>query len=235
MNPIENIKPFPEEKYKLIKVLEGGRNHVSVRNHMGKSKCYVIKEISEKSIYITRWHIQNEIEIGKKLNHENFAKTFKSYISKTNEVISHYLIMEYIENGLTITDFIEKHNVTKITKEDFKKIVIQLFSGIIYALNQNICPRDLNGRNILIDLNYKLTFIDYGKYVKGYIKYKQANGLEYELGYHLRNLIRITSQCESLNSWEKRSWDNQNVTYKLLTERYTEVLDDPVLKQTKDI
>lgn len=230
MNILTNTKPFPHEKYELIEVLQKGEfATVSIYKHKKKSICFIIKMIAENNLN-TRNEILNEINIGKKIRHENFAKTIKHYV---NEDGKYYLVIEYIENGLLLINFMDRHEKFKITIEDFKKITTQLFKGIIYCLNQEICPVDLNPKNILIDSNCKVTFIDYGEYKEGSkIQNFHYLYLDSRLRPHVMNLLKVTQPKDNIpfsESWNKRLWSDVESSKESLIKLYTELLEDPFL------
>ena len=114
--------------------------------------------------------VKNEIEILKRLNHENICKLFE--IIKDKENRKTYFIMELAELGpvLTYNDYEEKFVINEYITDGNDYIpeyrIRLILYGIAKALNylhnvENIVHRDLKPDNILIDEFYVPKLIDF--------------------------------------------------------------------------
>jgi|GEM_PF-2988272 len=232
MNNLTIAKPFPSEKYELVKVIKNDPfGIVSIKKHIKKNLHFIVKMIPESN-FKGRESILNEIKIGKKLRHENFAKTIKNYCTNGN----HFLIIEFVEEGILLCNFLSKNEMFKIRADNFKKVVSQLFNSIIYSLNQNICPVDVHTGNILIDQNYNVKVIDYGEYKENTnIKDYHYLYLEALIRHHVSDLLAITDikyENEFFEVWKKKLWSGSTFTKESLTRHYIELVNDPFLQIT---
>lgn len=122
--------------------------------------------------------LKKEFEISRSLDHPNIVKTIDlQNIPNLGDCI----VMEYIE-GLTLTEFIEGHKVTKSqsrkAKDVYEKIFNELLDAMDYFHSKQIIHRDLKPSNILITNNgNNVKIIDFGlSDTDDYVILKQAAG-----------------------------------------------------------
>ena len=122
--------------------------------------------------------IKKEFEISRSLDHPNIVKTI-DFQNIPN--LGDCIVMEYIE-GLTLTEFIEGHKVTKSqsrkAKDVYEKIFNELLDAMEYFHSKQIIHRDLKPSNILITNNgNNVKIIDFGlSDTDDYVILKQAAG-----------------------------------------------------------
>lgn len=111
--------------------------------HKETKEQYAIKKINIESFKRFEDKFREEINIIKKLKHENILQYLESYRSKR-----HYYILTELCDG-TITNKIDSMN----TEKDIHFYYIQIINGIKYLYNNNILHRDLKPENILLKGN----------------------------------------------------------------------------------
>ena len=122
--------------------------------------------------------LKKEFEISRSLDHPNIVKTI-DFQNIPN--LGDCIVMEYIE-GLTLTEFIEGHKVTKSqsrkAKDVYEKIFNELLDAMEYFHSKQIIHRDLKPSNILITNNgNNVKIIDFGlSDTDDYVILKQAAG-----------------------------------------------------------
>lgn len=102
-----------------------------------------------------RKSLQNEIEIMKKLNHENIVRVFE-VIEQNNQVS---LIMEYSENGELFDHIIKNH---KLKELEACKIFIETIEALEHIHAMGIVHRDVKPENILLGSQNKVKLSDFG-------------------------------------------------------------------------
>ena len=133
---------------KVIHVLEIKKNldlAVKVINKTGAG-MQIIKKMKE------------EVQILKKLNHDNIVKFFG--YSETNSQL--LIKMEYIKYG-TLSRWMKDHH--KITENDASIIIKKVLSAVEYLHSMQICHRDIKPENIMISRENDLEsikIIDFG-------------------------------------------------------------------------
>ena len=146
--------------YKIDKKIgEGQFSKVYLAEHKLTSEKVAIKIIfkSNNLTKKTLSRIKSEIEILKKVKHNNISKLIS--VIETNERI--YLIEEYIE-GYDLLFFI---NLSENIEIKIKKICYyfrQIISSIEYIHLLGITHRDLKPENILINYKDEIKLIDFG-------------------------------------------------------------------------
>ena len=122
--------------------------------------------------------LKKEFEISRSLDHPNIVKTIDF---QNIPILGDCIVMEYIE-GLTLTEFIEGHKVTKSQnrkeKNVYEKIFNELLDAMEYFHSKQIIHRDLKPSNILITNNgNNVKIIDFGlSDADDYVILKQAAG-----------------------------------------------------------
>ena len=122
-------------------------------------KIYDKKKLNDD---IKKRCILREIEILKKLNHQNISKLYDIII--TDKQI---LLIQELVNGVSLRDFYNKEirNQQNISENKFKILTLifkQIFSAFDYIHKKYISHRDIKLENILITKNYDIKIIDFG-------------------------------------------------------------------------
>jgi serine/threonine protein kinase/alpha-tubulin suppressor-like RCC1 family protein len=114
---------------------------------------------------------QGEAEVLADLSHPNVVRLIKYGIHRERP----YLVMEYLENGLTLRDEIFKRARAKkgFDQEELRHIFHQLLNGLEAAHARKIIHRDLKPENIMLQRvvgnPYHVRILDFGiaKFVEG--------------------------------------------------------------------
>ena len=121
---------------------------------------YAIKCISKMRIKPNKIHqIKNEIEILSQLDHPNIV----TYFCTVEDNKNYYLLMEYLSGKDLDKIFREDYN--KITFNDIRFILYQVFSALCYIHSKDIVHRDIKPANIICAKNngkFDLKLIDFG-------------------------------------------------------------------------
>jgi len=144
-------------KFEIIDTLKkDAQTGVYLANHIYLNKRIVLKTLNTQNLKDkTILHrFKREAKILAKLDHPNIIKVLD--FGTENEFF--YLSFEYFE-GKSLREFL-KHGLPD--QEEFKKIFIQILSGLQYAHQQKIIHRDLKPENILIDQNLNIKIADFG-------------------------------------------------------------------------
>ena len=150
---------------------------------------YAIKCISKIKIKPNKIHeIKNEIEILSQLDHPNIV----TYFCTVEDNKNYYILMEYLSGKNLDKIFREDYN--KITFNDMKSILYQIFSALSYIHLKNIVHRDIKPANIICAKNngkFDLKLIDFGLSInldkRG--KYSVAGSLLYLSPEGLKEII----------------------------------------------
>ena len=152
---------------------------------------YAIKCISKMRIKPNKLHqIKNEIDILSQLDHPNIV----TYFCTVEDNKNYYLLMEYLSGKDLDKIFTEDYN--KITLDDIRFILYQVFSALNYIHSKNIVHRDIKPANIICAKNngkFDLKLIDFGLSVnlekRG--KYSVAGSLAYLSPEGLKEIIHV--------------------------------------------
>jgi serine/threonine protein kinase len=111
---------------------------------------------STNPIYIAAF--EKEFDLGFTLDHPNIVR----YISKGNDNNGIYILTEYID-GQTLSDFRLNNPDFFKSKENVRRLILQLLAALEYIHNRQIVHLDLKPDNILITNNgNNLKLIDLG-------------------------------------------------------------------------
>ena len=158
-NP-NNQHNLPENLIFIKEIGQGAFGKVIHVKDKNNKKDFALKIIvkSEVNLYLID-KMKEEIQILKKLHHENIVKYY-GHIETINEL---FIKMEYLKYG-TLRDWI-KQNKNNISEEEASIIIKKILSAIDYLHQNQICHRDLKPQNIMFskenDLN-SIKIIDFG-------------------------------------------------------------------------
>lgn len=153
-----------EDSYTLSKQLgEGsfGSVYLGINKITGEQRAIKkLKKPKGYDKYKVSDEIKKEIDILKKLDHQNIMKIYEFY--EDDEEFS--LVTELCEGGELFDTIIAKKHLEEV---DSAIIMFQLFGAIAYCHSQNIMHRDLKTENILLERkkrngNYRIKLIDFG-------------------------------------------------------------------------
>ena len=96
-----------------------------------------------------------EINLMRKLNHENITKILETFEDEQ----FYFIIMEYI-NGGNLFSYVKKRR--KLSEKVSKFIFRQIILGIQHIHSKLIVHRDIKLENILIDMNNNIKICDFG-------------------------------------------------------------------------
>ncbi len=152
---------------------------------------YAIKCISKMRVKQNKINqIKSEIEILSQLDHPNIV----TYFCTVEDNKNYYLLMEYLSGKDLDKIFREDYN--KITFNDIRFILYQVFSALSYIHSKNIVHRDIKPANIICAKNngkFDLKLIDFGLSVnlekRG--KHNVAGSLAYLAPEGLKEIIHV--------------------------------------------
>ena len=157
-------KCYPQTKlefYKIGKVLgQGGFGKVNLGLNILTGRVVAIKSFDKniRTKYgdkINMDKILYEINLMRKLNHQNITKILETFEDKQ----FYFIIMEYI-NGGNLFSYVKKRR--KLSEKVAKFIFRQIMLGIKHIHSKLIVYRDIKLENILIDMNNKIQICDFG-------------------------------------------------------------------------
>ena len=164
-------------KYQIFEVIGDGTYGVVYRGiNIETNESVAVKKLKDKIVSWNECIEKNEVQILKKLNHENIVKLHE-IIREQNSDVS--LIFEYA--GINLYEYIEKHKKKreKIPEYKIKKIIYQILKGLNYLHQNGYMHRDLKPENIFInENNIQIKIGDFGV-AKEIPKYKNIPLTDY--------------------------------------------------------
>ena len=151
---IENLNvnnfniPEITNKYEIIE--ETNRNQMEInykmRSKNNKKKIKTLKVIKKSDLNknTDEKKIISEIEILKKLKHENIIQVEECLVDENN----YYVIAEFCQFG-SLDNYLNKNK--KLTENQTKYIISQLLKAIQYLNSKNFVHTDIKPENILIE------------------------------------------------------------------------------------
>jgi len=139
----------------------GHSNNIVYLGSLKDSKNNLLCEVAIKQICIKKDEINKEVEIMKKVHHENIVNLYHSYRPDAKgDFVMLSLIMEYCE-GIDLTKFFENYpNKPEWKIRDYFR---QIVNGLNYLHSEEIIHRDIKPQNILVTNHNKTVKIaDYG-------------------------------------------------------------------------
>ena len=161
---IDNILNEKITKYTIGKTLGKG-SYATVKivtdkltNQNYAMKIYDKSELKDK---VRKNCLNNEIQILKKITHENIIK-----LIEVIELQDHILIIQELFLGISLAQYYKKNwkteDLSKEKEKAYKIILKQIFEGINYLHKNNIAHLDLKLENILINKKLEIKIIDFG-------------------------------------------------------------------------
>ena len=142
---ISSIKSDPLKDYTILKLIgEGSFGKVHLVKHNIGGMVRAMKTIKKICVddYSNEASVLNELNILKKLDHQNIVKIFEFYSDSNN----YYLIMEYCPGG----DLFQLMEKSIFNEAQVACIMYQILSVVNYCHKMKIMHRDLKPENILI-------------------------------------------------------------------------------------
>ena len=144
------------KKYKILSIVGEGAYGIVYKCLNKETKELValkkFKETSDEQVIKT---MKRELEMLKKIKHENIVEFKEYFIHKKNL----YLVFEFVEKNLLQ---LLENSQNGLQLKTIKYIIFQLIKAIKYLHSKNIIHRDIKPENILINSNLKLKLCDFG-------------------------------------------------------------------------
>ena len=160
---VSQIKTDPFEEYKVIKNLgEGTFGKVDLVEHKVTGLVRAMKIIQKTSLISEQTNeasVLNELNILKKIDHQNVVKIYEFYVDSHN----YYFITEYCPGG-DLYDATKNENLSEL---QVACIIYQILLALNHIHKMKIMHRDLKPENILVtkkeeDGLYRIKICDFG-------------------------------------------------------------------------
>ena len=160
---VSQLKKDPFEDYTPIRLLgTGSFGKVLLVEHNITGMKRAMKQIKKSLIFqkSNESTVLNELNILKKIDHQNVVKVYEYYIGNVN----YYIITEYCPGGDLLTAV---NNKKELSEYQVSCIMYQILSAVNHLHKMNIMHRDLKLENILItkieeDGLYRIKLCDFG-------------------------------------------------------------------------
>lgn len=137
------------------KLGEGGFAKVRLATHLATMQPVAIKCIDKIKIGPELPRIYNEIECLKKLKHNNIARLYQVFETRT----SIYLVLEYCAGGELFDYIVSK---SKLEESESAQIIHDLMRVLNFIHINGFAHRDLKPENVLFDDKHQIKLIDFG-------------------------------------------------------------------------
>ena len=145
-----------QKKYEVLGIVgEGAYGVVYKCKNKITNEFVAIKKFKETDDEIVIKTMKRELEMLKKIKHENIVEYKESFIHKKNL----YLVFEYVEKNLLE---LLQETPNGISPPKKKYLIYQLIKAIKYLHSKNIIHRDIKPENLLINPDLKLKLCDFG-------------------------------------------------------------------------
>ena len=154
------------EDFELLTLLgEGAYGMVLKVRSLLNQKIYAMKIINLENNEDYKEYFDSEIEMLKKLNHQNIVKYYTNFETKKKI----YIIMEYLEYG-ALSDYInllihlyeQDNSIITIKKGEIIHIFLQCINALKYLKDLKIIHRDIKPENIFISKKEGIKIGDFG-------------------------------------------------------------------------
>ena len=164
--------------YFPTKIIENDLSNYEIGHTLGKG-AYAVVKICTNKITKERFAVKiyeksklndnskkkcvyREIEILKRINHNNIAKLYD--VINTDKQI---MILQELVNGISLREYYNNEirnqkGISEHKSKIFKTIFKQIFEAMNYIHKRNIAHRDIKLENILMTRNYEIKIIDFG-------------------------------------------------------------------------
>ena len=165
-NQDNNIIGNSLEDFELLTILgEGGFGKVIKVRSLKNQQIYAMKTINLEENEDNKAYMESEIEMLKKLNHQNIVKYYTSFQIE-NQL---YIIMEYLDFG-DLNDYINllinisKNNngIVEIKKGEIILIFLQCINALKYLKYAKVIHRDIKPENIFLSKKQGIKLGDFG-------------------------------------------------------------------------
>ena len=144
-----------EKKYTVVKVIgEGGYGIVYKCIKKSTGETVAIKKYKEKNCQSLRKVLRREIDILKKIKHENIIELKESFFHEEQ----FYLVFEYANKNLL--EILEESS-NGLNPEIIKSYIYQMCEAVSYLHKNKIIHRDIKPENFLVNENNKIKLCDF--------------------------------------------------------------------------
>ena len=144
------------KKYKVLNIVgEGAYGIVYKCQNKETNEIVALKKFKETSDEQVIKTMKRELEMLKKIKHENIVEFKEYFIYKKNL----YLVFEFVEKNLLE---LLQESPNGLSQSTIKYIIYQLIKAIKYLHSKNIIHRDIKPENLLINSDLKLKLCDFG-------------------------------------------------------------------------
>ena len=157
---VSEIKKDPFDDYKVIKTIgEGTFGRVDLVENKITGMIRAMKILNKTKFKNNEALILNELNIMKKINHQNVVKIYEYYSDNSN----YYLITEYCSGG-DLYKVIKNENLSEL---QVVCIIYQILVALNHIHKMKIMHRDLKPENILVTKKeenglYRIKLCDFG-------------------------------------------------------------------------
>ena len=151
-------------KYTIGKTLGKGSYAIvklCTDKHSNENYAMKIYNKSELKDQVRKRCVNNEIEILKRISHENIIK-----LIEVIELKEHILIVQELFQGISLSQYYKKNwkseDLSKEKEKAYRIILKQIFNAVNYLHNNNIAHLDIKLDNILINKKLEIKIIDFG-------------------------------------------------------------------------
>ncbi|XP_032405951.1 calcium/calmodulin-dependent protein kinase type 1D [Xiphophorus hellerii] len=150
---VSNIKDVFDFKGKMG---SGSFSEVYMVREKKTGQLYALKCLKKK--HLTHSNLENEINVLKRIKHDNVVGLEDFYESQTH----YYLVMQLVSGGELFDRILDKG---VYTEKDASKVIKQVLEAVSYLHKNSIVHRDLKPENLLyynMDENAKIMVSDFG-------------------------------------------------------------------------
>ncbi|XP_077458662.1 calcium/calmodulin-dependent protein kinase type 1D-like [Stigmatopora argus] len=151
--PVSNIKDVFDFKGKMG---SGSFSEVFMVREKKTGKLFALKCLKKK--HLTHSNLENEINVLKRIKHDNVVGLEDFYESRTH----YYLVMQLVSGGELFDRILDKG---VFTEKDASMVIKQVLEAVGYLHENGIVHRDLKPENLLYystDENAKIMVSDFG-------------------------------------------------------------------------
>ncbi|KAL8443075.1 hypothetical protein Emag_006102 [Eimeria magna] len=158
--PAEGAKSRFADNFNLGPVLGKGAYapvHLAVHKVTGKSVAVKIYEGFRQMEREKRALVTREVQIMRKLQHENIVK----FAGTFNEPQAIYIVMQHLSGG-SLYGLVRNHPKGRLSEDSARRLFMDVAKGVAYLHSQSVVHRDLKLDNMLLDDKGRVRLIDFG-------------------------------------------------------------------------